>query len=231
MKNTIYVLKQPRKGCHDIWNAFMTKGAVYSHNDIPICPSTASIIPKGLIDYTMTKHISHPEFFVHFYIDDYKFDGKHGIWQEPEKALERLLPYAGVITPDFSTYQDMPEPLKIYNTFRCRAFGYWLTTQGIPVINNVRWGTPETYWYCFDGIPLHSTVAIGTVASGLREIRNRKRFETGLAEMVRRIAPYVIIVYGSSNYDCFDVLKSSGIAIITFPSKTASAFKERRHDE
>ena len=41
-------------------------------------------------------------------------------------------------TPDFSTYQDFPEPLKVYNTYRMRAFGYWLTKNGIKVINNIR---------------------------------------------------------------------------------------------
>ena len=164
-------------------------------------------------------------------MDDYKFDGKRGIWQEPQKALERLKKYAGVITPDFSPYQDMPEPLKVYNTFRTRAFGYWLTTQGINVINNVRWGTPETFWYCFDGIQKHSTVAIGTVASGLRLLENRQRFEDGLREMVRVIEPRKIIVYGSSKYQFFTDLTESGIEIVSFSSKTATAFERRKNNE
>ena len=33
MDDTKYI----RKGCKDIWNAFMLKGAVYSKNDIPFC--------------------------------------------------------------------------------------------------------------------------------------------------------------------------------------------------
>ena len=223
--------KEPRKGCKDNWNAFMTKGARYTVNDIPICPSTEEASPKGLVGYDETKKLPHTDFFVHFYMDDYKFDGKRGIWQEPYKALERLKNYAGVITPDFSPYQDMPEPLKVYNTFRSRAFGYWLTTQGIKVINNVRWGTSETYRYCFDGIPLHSTVAIGTVASGLRRLENRSRFEEGLKEMVGRIEPKKIIIYGSARYKCFEELRESGIEIVSFSSKTAEAFERRKNHE
>lgn len=222
--------KVPRKGCKDIWNAFMTKGAVYTSHDIPICPSTAKDDPIGLIGYDETKKLPHTDYFVHFYMDDYKFDGKRGIWQDPQKALDRLKNYAGVITPDFSPYQDMPEPLKVYNTFRSRAFGYWLTTQGLSVINNVRWGTPETFWYCFDGIPKYSTVAIGTVASGLRLLENRPRFEEGLKEMVRRIEPRKIITYGSSKHQIFKELTESGIEIISFPSKTATAFEGRKSD-
>ena len=122
--NTKGSSREPRTGCKDIWNAYMTRGAKYSLNDIPICPSTASEVPKGLIGYDEIKQTPHPDFFVHFYLDDYKFDGERGVWRKPEKALERLKQYAGVITPDFSPYQDMPEPLKIYNIFRSRAFGF-----------------------------------------------------------------------------------------------------------
>ena len=199
----------PRTGCKDVWNAYMTNGAKYTLSDMPICPSTATKLPVGLIGYDETKQAPHTECLVHFYLDDYKFDGERGIWRKPEKALERIRKYAGIITPDFSPYQDMPDPVKRYNIFRSRAFGYWAGCNGIPVINNVRWGTPETYRYCFDGIPVGSVVAVGTVASGLREIRNRSRFEKGLLEMVNRIQPPAIIVYGSANYKCFDELRNN----------------------
>lgn len=225
------LLKEPRTGCKDVWNAFMTKGALYSINDIPFCPTTAKSPPIGVIGYDETKRLPHTEYFVHFYLDDYKFDGKRGIWSEPYKALDRIKHYAGIITADFSTYQDMPEPIKIYNTFRSRAFGYWAGSQGISVINNVRWGTPETFRYCFDGIPKHSIVAIGTVASNMRNKRSRLRFERGLFEMVDRLEPHTIIVYGSSNYKCFESLRCKNINIITFPSKTSLAFERRRNDE
>ena len=221
-------MKEPRTGCKDIWNAFMTKGAQYTFNDIPVCPSTATATPKGLIGYDETKNNPNEDFFVHFYLDDYKFDGERGIWRKPYQALERLAHYAGIITPDFSPYQDMPEPWKIFNVFRSRAFGYWVGKQGIPVINNVRWGTSETYKYCFDGIPEGSVVAVGTVGSGLRETRNRPRFEDGLMEMVKRIQPPTIIVYGSSNYECFDKLRNLGIEVVTFQSKTAKAYEGRK---
>ncbi len=219
--------KVPRKGCRDIWNAYMTRGARYTLNDIPICPSTAVEIPKGLIGYDEIKNMVHTDFFVHFYLDDYKFDGERGIWRRPEQAFDRLKMYSGVITPDFSPYQDMPEPIKLYNIFRSRAFGYWLTEKGIPVINNVRWGTPETYRYCFDGIPKGSMVAIGTVGSGLKELRNRPRFEEGLNELVIRIQPSAIIVYGSAKYSFFEKIEKEGIKVVSFPSKTSLAFERR----
>ena len=139
-----------RKGCKDVWNAFMVRGAKFSANDIPICPTIVKNIPEYLIScaqaktiYNKCKRAGDKNFFenvfVHFYIDDYKFDGKSGIWFDYKKSAEIFQHFAGIITPDFSTYADFPEPLKIYNTYRMRAFGYWYGE--ILVINNVRWGT------------------------------------------------------------------------------------------
>ena len=109
-----------------------------------------------------------------------------------------------------------------------RAFGYWYGTLcKKKIINNVRWGTKETYKYCFDGIPKNSIVAIGTVGGSPSKLKDRKRFEEGLDEMIRVLRPYAIIIYGSANYLCFDKLKDQGIEIYSYPSRTASYFKSR----
>ena len=227
-----------RNGLKDCWNAFMCQGAKYSINDIPYCPTIITSIPKEIITWEEAKHrykklySKDKEFFsdafVCFYIDDYKFDGpRTSIWLFPWLALRKLKHYRGIITPDFSTYQDFPYPLKVWNTFRMRAFGYWAGTQGLEVINNVRWGTQETYQYCFDGIEKNSIVAIGTVGGSPRKLVDRKRFEDGLAEMVKRLSPHTILVYGSSNYACFKLLEEKGIKILSFKSTTALYYERR----
>lgn len=234
MKNN--TISQPRKGCKDIWNAFMVDGADFvMGSDMPVCPCTAEVIPKRLISYVEAKHLCklhtknnpdyHMDAFVHFYIDDQKFDGpQSGIWAKPFDALEIIRHFSGIITPDFSTNADFPDSKKRDNTYRMRAFGRWLTTEGISVINNVRWGTEETWEYCFDGIPYNSIVAIGTVASGIKLLENRPDFEKGLFKMVDLINPRTILVYGSANYDFFKKLESAGIQIVPFLSDTNLAF-------
>ena len=228
-----------RKGCKDVWNAYMCKGVSYSRNDIPFCPTTATAPPAKIIMWDEAKSIYKKalsqgncafiyEAFVGFYLDDYKFDGPRGIWHDSAFALKVLRHFSGVITPDFSTYQDFPEPLKLYNTYRMRAFGYWLASNGIAVINNVRWGTSETWRYCWDGIPRNSMIAIGTVGGSPRNLIDRKRFEEGLTELVRVLHPHTILVYGSANYTCFDRLKEQGITVVSYRSHTASAFERRR---
>ena len=231
-----------RTGCHDIWNAHMAAGAKFCAHDIPYCPTTAKAIPADVITWEEAKAIYKKRIsggdkdfkvnaFVCFYIDDYKFDGPRGIWHDYKQALKVLRHFAGVITPDFSTYQDFPEPIKLYATYRMRLFGYWLGKNGIEVINNVRWGTPETWEYCFVGIPMGSMVAIGTVGGSPRKHIDRKRFEDGLYKMAEVLKPHTIIVYGSARFECFEKLKAQGIIVISFQSKTSKAFEEGTQDE
>lgn len=231
---------ETRKGCKDIWNAFMVEGADFSKSkhDIPMCPTTAKELPTDIITYTEAKAIYRKQLklgnkdfkndsYVCFYEDDYKFDSSKGIWHFYEFADRYLKHFAGIITPDFSTYQDFPEPLKKYNTYRMRAFGYWQGRLGNNVINNVRWGTKESWDYCFDGIPKNSIVAIGTVGSGIRHLENRSLFDEGFMEMIKRLKPHAIIVYGSSNYPIFNYAELLGINIVSFQSKTAKDFAKR----
>ena len=219
-----------RAGIKDIWNSYMVKGATFSSADIPFCPTTGEI-PENIITWTEAKalykrspEIDHND-YVCFYEDDQKFDGEKGIWKKPDDALRVLKHFAGVITPDFSTYQDFPDPIKRFNTYRMRAFGYWLTKNNINVINNVRWGTFETYQYCFDGLPGNSILAIGTAGGSPRKIEDRVRFEEGLNELILRKRPHTLVIYGSSSYPIFDKLRNQGIKICPYKGKTALAFE------
>lgn len=232
-----------RAGCKDVWNAFMVEKAEFSPiTDMPVCYS-AKTIPKRMISFADAKTLYNKktksgesnffvDAFIHFYIDDLKFDGKYNsVWDFPEKALEIISHFAGIITPDFSTYTDFPDPIKRMNTYRMRAFGCWINSKNIPVINNVRWGTVETWSYCFDGIPQNSIVAVGTVASELSNLCNRPLFEYGLYKMVSIIKPTHIIVYGSANYSFFKKLSQEGIDIIAFPSRKAKFFSKEEKNE
>ena len=242
--NKTYATIKVRKGVVDLWNAFMLDGAeINSVTDMPLCPTTAQTIPTALISWQDAKRMHRKEMlrrnsqyrcdlFIHFYCDDQYFDGKlSSIWTFPKKALRVIRHFAGIIAPDFSTNADFPEPLKRWNFYRMNAFGFWVGQQGVPVVANARWGTPETWPYCFSCLCHGQMVAIGTVASGLRSIENRDQFEIGLQELIERVHPPTIIVYGSAYYNCFRVLEQQGIRIVAFPSDTCRAFERRcRHE-
>jgi len=229
-----------RRGIVDLWNAFMVNGAEFaSSTDIPICPTTASKPPERMVSWRNAKKLHKQEIgrgnkdykinaFIHFYIDDQYFDGLFtGIWFHPKRALKVISHFAGIIAPDFSTYADFPDPLVRWNFYRMNAFGYWIGSLGIAVIANARWGLPETWSYCWDGIRPGDMVAIGTVGSGLKRKSCQALFDKGFEEMIRRIHPTTIVVYGSANYACFDRVRKAGIQVVAFPSETSERFARR----
>lgn len=144
------------------------------------------------------KEIDDPENYIaHFYYDDYKFINA---WREPEKYIERLRQFKAVVSPDFSLYTDFPRALQILSCYRRQWCGAYWNTQGIDVIPDVVWGDADSFDYCFDGIPKGSTVAVSTVG-----VRNDKEwnnaegdlFKAGYDEMMKRLEPTTVIVYGS----------------------------------
>lgn len=238
ISNNISNTDLPRPGCKDMWFASMLEEATYTEgNDIPICTRCTGQIPKDLIGYDDAKALhkklskKKPDYFidkyVHFYIDDQKFDGiRSSICHHPKKLIEMLRHFSGVISPDFSTFADFPHFVKGNSFFRMRTFDYFFQKNGIPVIHNVRWGTSETWSFCFDGIPINGIIAIGIVASGINKTINRKYFKDGLLKAIELLSPHTIILYGSDNYDLFDDLRRKGINIVAFPSKTNLAYSK-----
>lgn len=234
--------KQIRVSLKDIWNAFMVDGAQFTTKDIPICPTRLTHVPKEIITWTEAKRI-HKKMYqrdknysydalICFYQDDQYFDGPlSSIWFFWWRAIKVIKHFNGIITPDFSTYQDFPYPIKLYNTYRMRAFGYWIWKKGLDVVNNVRWGTQGSFDYCFDGILPQEIIAIGTVGGSPRKHDDRDRFELGLKKAVAVLQPHTIIVYGSANYPCFENLRQNGILIIQYNSQTCDAFKRSKCHE
>lgn len=179
----------------DIWNSFMVNGASFDF-DIPFCPTTGEI-PESIINWEEAIQIYRKALcnrnnnfkskaYITFNLDDYKFDkGKYNIWSNSRQAIRIIKHFGGIITPDFSTYIDMPEPIKYYNTYRMRAFGYFANKCGIKVINNIRWDISNNYKYCFLGVAKDSIVLIGTVASELKVKENYILFEEGFYKMIK----------------------------------------------
>ncbi|MGI5897408.1 MAG: DUF4417 domain-containing protein [Oscillospiraceae bacterium] len=157
-----------------------------------------------LIGYEQTKPNDkvHAQSFVHFFLDDYKFEV---MWNDPEPRLAKLSQYKGVLSPQFSAYYTMPISLQIYNIFRSRWCGAYLQSKGLTVIPTVYWGKPQSYWYCFDGIEKGSIVALSTL--GVK--KEKDFFLQGYNEMLRRIEPKAIICY----CDPFSEMKGNIITI------------------
>jgi hypothetical protein len=213
-----------RKGIKDIFNAFMVKNAEFEGKyDIPISPANVTKFPSKIITFEEAKSElkkENPDFnaVVCFFKDDYKFDSREsGVWAKPYEWLPVLANFEGVIQPDFSTYQDFPKVLKIYNVYRMRAIGCFLVDNGIPVIANYRHGTEETFDFCLDGIPENAFVCISTLGS-LKKIENRKRIKVGLEQLVKMKKPKGVIVYGAAPKDIFGILDLYDVSYQSYQS-------------
>jgi hypothetical protein len=151
------------------------------------------VIPKELIGFNYVKSTeAKRQTGVHFYLDDYQFER---IWNSPELYTDLFMEYSCILTPDFSLYSDMSMAMKIWNVYRSRLIGQYYQQQGIRVIPTISWAEKETFEFCFDGIQEGSVVSVSTI--GVKRNKNSyEMWKNGMDEMIKRIKPIAILVYG-----------------------------------
>lgn len=117
-------------------------------------------------------------------------------WNNPQAYIERLKKLAVVCAPDFSLYADTPAALQMFNHYKHNWLAAYWQLQGITVIPSLSWSTPESYEWCFDGLPRNSIVSIS--AQGIRRNTEQAKelFRRGYFEAVERLSPSKIICYG-----------------------------------
>lgn len=157
-----------------------------------------NFIPSKLIGFNYAKTSKEKNVGIHFYLDDYQFER---LWNKPEDYVDILKEYECILSPDFSLYMDMPMPMKIWNIYRSRLIGQYYQSQGIKVIPTLSWAEEETFEFCFEGIPKGSIVSISTI--GVKKNKEAlKIWRTGVDELIRRIEPSTILIYGGKlDYD------------------------------
>ena len=174
--------------------------------------------------------IDDPENYIaHFYYDDFKFINA---WRDPECYVERLRQFKAVIAPDFSLYTDFPLVLQILSCYRRQWVGAYWQSIGIDVIPDVIWGDENSYEFCFDGLPKHSTVAVSSVGVKRDSQWNGKEdnlFVKGYNEMMRRLEPTAVLFYG----DKIDGVPGNIIHIPSFYAQRRESLNEmkRRKNE
>lgn len=212
-----------RRGCIDTFHAFLVQNATYdSELEIPCINPTADL-PNRLIPFSKAvSSTGNYDAWVHFYEDDIKFER---LWNQPNRYLPILMRYAGVITPDYSLYRDMPLVMQYWNIYRSHAIGHWLQENGQSVITNVRFGDSRTLSPSCAGTPTRSSIAIGTHGC-MRDVQNRQYLLQGLPYITERLHPRTIIVYGSAPDAIFDQYRSAGIQVIQFDSDYAATHRK-----
>jgi len=196
-------------------NGELAVNAIFSGTyDIPYIESSG-IIPEKVITFSKCLKSKDYDCWVIFYEDDRTFER---LWNNPHKYLPILGKFKGVVGPDFSLYGDYPIATQLFNVYRSRLITHWLKQNGINVIPNVRWSTEYSYDFCFDSLKKHDIVFVGTHGCFKRKA-DKDAFMKGFEQVIERIDPDIICIYGTANDTKFDEYRERGTTIITFESE------------
>ncbi len=150
-------------------------------------------LPTTIIPFNYAKTEKEPsDKCVHFFIDDFQFER---LWNFPNRYIDLLKRFEGVITPDFSMYDYMSEAQIIWNCYRNRVLAFWMQRNGINIVPTIEWSKYEDLSWCLEGIPKNSNIAIGTYGS-LTSSRKKYALLKGIERIVIETDPRNIICYG-----------------------------------
>ncbi len=147
---------------------------------------------------------------LHFFIDDYQFER---LWNRPTDYMDLLAGFECVLTPDFSLYMDMPRPMMAWNVYRARALGHLWQRRGMQVVPTLTWAQPDTYAFCFDGIPKGATVATSTV--GVHgDTAAQAVWRDGMRAALEAVKPKALLLYGGR----LDGFEFGDVDVIDYPA-------------
>lgn len=159
--------------------------------DLPVLKAVKEI-PKQIVAFNFANKYSDPEdAFVHFYIDDYQFER---LWNRPEYYAKVLGRFKGVIAPDYSTYTNMPVAQQIFQVYKSRLIGAYLSSLGITVIPNISWSDEKSLDWSLAGIPKHSVVALST--NGVLNSKVKQNFINCYKKAMAELEPTAIVIVG-----------------------------------
>lgn len=166
-------------------------------------------IPTGLVCFDEVKPTTSREQFLHCHTTDDKLEK---LWLNPDRYIARFAEFDGVYPPDFSQYTDMDPAAAIWNLYRLRVIAAYFSAYGLCVMPVATWSTPDSFQYSFEGLPCRSIIGVSTVGV-LRKQICRELFSRGYMEMVRRLQPELVVLYGGK--PCFEL---PGPETLSFPN-------------
>ena len=151
-------------------------------------------VPKDLIGFNYCLNTDQFDSGLHCFLDDYQFER---LWRSPQQYVDRIRQFDCFLSPDFSMYLDMPMAMKIWNVYRSRLIAQYMQDNEVLVIPTLMWAEPETFEFCFDGLPSDSTVAVSTI--GVKDDEYALEiWHEGMQEAMERLKPRNVLVYGGA---------------------------------
>lgn len=116
-------------------------------------------------------------------------------WNHPSQGLEKIKGLAGIISTDFSMYRDYSIERQKWNCYKNRVIAYHWQQLFKNVIPTASWSTPQSYEWCWDGLPKKSVLAI-TTNGVVTDKEGYRLFIGGLDELIRQKDPIALVVCG-----------------------------------
>lgn len=191
-------------------------------------PQDIDVNGAKLLGFNYAKTERHPEDkIVHFFLDDYQFDR---VWNNPDIYLSVLKRFKAVLSPDFSMYSDFPRVVSMFNHYRKQWLGAYWQEQGINVIPTIGWTRPDSFEYCFDGIPRNALVCISTVGMFFDK-EHRQKFVDAYHKALDIITPKKILFYGKL-YPEIDVPKGIEYEVaVNANTQKLSEYRDQKRKE
>jgi Domain of unknown function (DUF4417) len=103
-----------------------------------------------------------------------------------------------LVEPDFSVWVDDPIETQLFNTKRKRIVARQWQEYGLMIAPNLNWSGPESFKFCFSGVPSHCPVAFTECRTCSSSAVDRRAFLCGLHEAIRQVRPRTLIIYGGA---------------------------------
>lgn len=161
-------------------------------------------LPSKMVAFHKAMYSSVTDFnaIVHFFEEDSCFIK---LFRNPDKYIPKLKLFKYVLSPDLSQFIEMPFYSRYANNCHNKALAQYLQSNGVNIIVNVTWSLPDSYSYCFSGIPTNTIIAINS--NGVNAHSDSKYlWQRGYKEALRVLKPKLIIRYGQKMpNECDDI--------------------------
>ena len=174
-------------------------------------------------NYASSRILDKDKKIVHFFLPDYLSER---VWRLPDKYLLMFKQYRAIAQPDFSQYIGMPKAMLVWQHYRRQMIAAWFQSQGLKVIPTPCWSDKSSFEYCFDGLPKGSCLLVSTVGC-VKKPRYRRAFLKGFDEMIRRLKPSQLIIYGKTFDELFDHFDCEYVVVPSDQKKRIEAWKKR----
>ena len=190
---TMLPIRQRRKKIHE--NMHLMEGMVFTRNlhypQMDLFTGPTDFVTISYKD--RAKHDGNNE-ALHFFLNDTEF--RDAVWCNLEHTTYSLCKFDYLYTPDFSLWRDLPTDFyNRENVYRTRFVGAYWQNCGFNVIPTASWGDLDSFSYCFEGLPIHSVIAVSGMGNR-RSVDAFNRWCYGLRRLEEAKAPILIIVYG-----------------------------------